>query len=223
MGYNASVTANCWKVHTCINCSTIFRYLMSRKVTAQGNTEQAARTNLGKAVVSALTNGVDQHSCPSCGMHAPEMVAAARASTLGCLNGLVALVMVVLSIVLGIEYPVSTVCFWGGIFLGLLAAGFALTSLKNPNNDVQSNLNRAQKSVQDQKLFIEQAPENPPVRRNDLSEITHGRHPLAMAFLCSGLFLIALPEGLRIVNGWKPSDKFLSCSGRTGRQSNLLL
>lgn len=208
MGYNASVTANCWKLHSCVNCSTVFRYLMTRKVTAQGNTEDQARTNLGNAVVSALTNGVDQHSCPTCGLHPPEMVTAERNSRYGCLNGLVAVVGFCLMIVLGIEYPVSTVCFWGGILLGLLAAGFALTALKNPNTDLQRNLNRAQESVQGGLLFVEQTPENPPVRRSDLAELTHGRHPLAMGLLVAGLFLMALPEAVRLFSGWKENVKF---------------
>ena len=208
MGYTASITANCWKVHTCVNCSTIFRYLMTRKVTAQGNTEDQARTNLGNAMVSSLTKGVDQHSCPSCGMHPPEMVAAARNGRFSWLNGLVVVVGITLMILLGIEYPVSTVCFWGGVLLAPLAAGFALTSLKNPNTNVQSNLTRAQQSVQGGKLFIEQAPENPPVRRSDMAELTHGRHPLAMLLLCVGLFLMALPEAVRLVNGWQENDKF---------------
>ena len=208
MGYNASVTANCWKVHSCVNCSTVFRYLMSRKVTAQGGTEDQARTNLGNAVVAALTNGVDQHSCPTCGMHPPEMVTAARTGRYGCLNGLVALVACVLAVGLMMEFAISTVCFWGGLGLALLAVGFVVTALQNPNTDVQGNLTRAQKSVQENKLFVEQAPENSPVRRSDLAELTHGRHPLAMGLLCAGLFLMALPEGVRLASGWKENDKF---------------
>lgn len=208
MGYNASVTANCWKLHTCVHCSTVFRYLMTRKVTSQGNTEDQARTNLGKAVVAALTNGVDQHSCPTCGMHPPEMVTAARVGRLGCLNWLVASVGCALMIALAIEYPIATITFWGSLLLAGLAAAFVLTALKNPNADVQSNRNRAQQSVQNQQLFVEEAPENPPVRGSDLAERTHGRNPLAMGLLCAGLFLMALPEALRTVNGWKLNDKF---------------
>lgn len=208
MGYNASVTANCWKLHTCVNCSTVFRYLMSRKVTAQGGTEAQARTNLGNAVVSTLTNGVDQHSCPTCGMHPPEMVTAARTGRLGCLNGLVVAVGFGLLIALALEFAVSSVTFWGGLLSALLAAVFLFTALKNPNNEVPSNLARAQKSVQEQKLFIEEAPENPPVRRSDLADLTQGSHPLAFALICGGLLLLALPEGIRRVSGWPDNPKF---------------
>lgn len=208
MGYTANYTAKCWKLHTCVNCSTAFRYLMTRKVTAQGNTEAQARTNLDKAVVSAVTNGVDQHSCPTCGLHPPEMVAAARSSRFGCLNGLVVTVCFGLMLSLGLEFAVSTITLWGGVLLALLAANYAWTALKNPNNNIASNLSQAQNSVQGQKLFVEETPENPPVRRSDLAEMTHGRNPLALALLGSGLMLMALPELTRNLSGWQENPKF---------------
>ncbi|MFN8608237.1 MAG: hypothetical protein U0931_11945, partial [Vulcanimicrobiota bacterium] len=208
MGYNASVTANCWKVHTCINCSTVFRYFMTRKCTAQGNTADQARANLGTAVVAALTNGVDHHGCPTCGMVQPEMVTAARNGRYGCLNALVAVVAFGLMIALGMEYPVPTVTFWGGLLLAGLATVFVLTALKNPNAEVSSHLAAAQREVQDQKLFVEEAPETAPPRRSDLAELTHGRHPLAMGLLCGGLFLMALPMLMKTVCGWRENEKF---------------
>lgn len=208
MGYNASVTANCWKVHTCINCSTVFRYYMTRKCTAQGGTEDQARANLGTAVVNALTTGVDHHGCPTCGMVQPEMVTAARVSRLGCLNWLVAITGFTLMGFLGAEFPIPTVTFWGGAVLAIFAALYIMTALKNPNTDVSSHLATAQKEVQDNKLFVEEAPETAPPRRSDLAELTHGRNPLAVGLLFGGLFLMSLPMLMKTACGWRENPKF---------------
>ncbi|MBS2034117.1 hypothetical protein JST97_03970 [bacterium] len=208
MGYNASVTANCWKVHTCVNCSTIFRYFMTRKCTSQGGTADQARANLSKAVVDALTNGVDHHGCPTCGMVQPEMVSAARVGRYGCLNALVMVFAFALMITLGVEFPIPTVVFWGGLVLAGLAAAFVMTALKNPNTDVASHLAAAQKEVQEQKLFVEEAPELAPPRRSNLADLTSGRHPLAVGLLCGGLFLMGLPMLMKMACGWRENAKF---------------
>lgn len=208
MGYNGSADAKCWKLHTCFNCSTVFRYLLQRKVTATGGTEAACRENLGKACVKAMQEGVDSHPCPECGLIQPEMVRAKRLSSYTLWTWLAVVLMIALAITLAFEVAVSTVVGIGLVGGTLCAVMLALPALNNPNKDVVSNQRRGQAAVQNQLIHVEGVAENAPARKTDLPGLTEGKNGVAFAMLGLALSLLALPEVARTVRGWPTNDGF---------------
>src|SRR5436305_1526471 len=43
-GYSATLEVKCWKEHTCCYCGTAYRYLLRKKKTAGGTSQQSAVT-----------------------------------------------------------------------------------------------------------------------------------------------------------------------------------
>lgn len=76
--YTASIPLRFRKQHTCLGCGTKFSYLVDRKVSATGSTEEAALKNARLLAVKAVTADVEYRACPGCEYIQPEMVADVR-------------------------------------------------------------------------------------------------------------------------------------------------
>lgn len=208
MGYNGSLTANCWKRHICVNCGAVFRYFMTRQVTSQGATEEQARTNLQNVAVMTMENGVDAHPCPTCGMVQPEMAGAARRQAYGWLCWLAAGLTLVMAITMGFQFPISSITLGGMIGAALLALICLVTAFGNPNANLTANLNKARAQVAAQQLFLDGELENPPPRKTDVAGLTDGKHPVGFIMLGLALLLMVAPEGLRNLKGWKENSNW---------------
>lgn len=74
--YSASTTISWGRIHQCYNCHSEFGYRVSRLISAEGPSEEAASIALAKAADSLLVRKneiCDQVACPVCGFYQPEM------------------------------------------------------------------------------------------------------------------------------------------------------
>ena len=73
-GYNASGNVRFFREHTCINCNTVFRYLIDTNVNASGSSEQEAKNRYKKAMTQIINSKVLSTRCPECGIFQPDMI-----------------------------------------------------------------------------------------------------------------------------------------------------
>src|SRR5690349_12218308 len=71
----STVTARCWKEHTCIACGCEYRYLFERTARATGGPGTSPGTDATYKAMKALYKGVKECPCPTCGTVQPDMVA----------------------------------------------------------------------------------------------------------------------------------------------------
>ena len=209
MSYNGNLTAECWKIHTCVNCATLLRYKLSRSVSATANSEIECRNALGEAAQKALEGGVDHHPCPNCGLVQPEMVGAQRNGIhAGSLWGSVFL-LIGLPICLATDVTISTWVVIGFVLALLMVLVHWYAAASNPNTRLEANRALAGLEVQARRLFSE-PPEEPQTTRSagELADLTDGSHPKALGLLAVGLLLIALPEVARVGRGWSANPNW---------------
>src|SRR5437879_1001765 len=72
--YTASATARCWKLHDCVGCGCVYRYLFERPVSATAGCPEVAADMMHKAVAEIVQEGQEVHPCPQCGLVQPRMV-----------------------------------------------------------------------------------------------------------------------------------------------------
>src|SRR5207249_2916896 len=77
-GYSATLEVKCWKEHTCCYCGAADRYLLRKKKTGQGNSEEAAATAAPRAPNRPLRPEPELRPCPGCGHYQPEMIGGRR-------------------------------------------------------------------------------------------------------------------------------------------------
>src|SRR5436190_10541170 len=104
--YTSTIEARAWKEHTCLNCGSVFSYLLVRKVTGNsGNAtkaEELARKNAG----IAMQTQVDEHPCPTCGLVQPDMIGQRRAKQHKVIFW-IALLAFILLLILRVSYAVQ--------------------------------------------------------------------------------------------------------------------
>src|SRR5438128_2499215 len=135
--YRATIKFNVWKQHTCVHCSGKYRYLLNRTTTGTGATESAASAAAEANVLRALTNDVDMHPCPSCGIYQPDMVAVRRGRAhlwvfLGLLLALIIPVVVGFITNWSFVVPLLTAAI-----VGLALFSHVIVDLDNPNRRPQ--------------------------------------------------------------------------------------
>lgn len=74
-----TVTARCWKQHTCCACGCVYRYLLERVRAASGSPGGGAATEAAYSANRALLNGIEERPCPNCGVVQPDMVGKSKA------------------------------------------------------------------------------------------------------------------------------------------------
>src|SRR5437660_904739 len=71
----STITARCWKQHTCTACGCVYQYLFERTRSASGGTGEDTSGKARLKLARALRNGIDECPCPTCGIIQADMVA----------------------------------------------------------------------------------------------------------------------------------------------------
>ncbi len=200
-GFNASANVSCWKQHVCVACECTFRYLLTRKVTAQGGTREAAMVNLQKQMAKTVSQEVDYCPCPECGVVQPDMVAARRRGR--ALLGLLGLIPLAIGWLLGGIYavPIAT----SAIAAGCGAAGAALmlflTNRVQPNRRPEANRVQVLKRLKDESMVIDASSgsaSNVAYDGTDVSPTAWG----AFGVGCVAVLAALSPWILSSISGW---------------------
>ena len=200
--YKSTIEINVWKEHSCIGCTSRFRYLFKRKKTGQGGTPEAASAAARKAVINALEQEVDVHPCPGCGLYQPDMVGSRRSTRhwwviAASWAALLLLMILMLTDVLS----ASAAALAAAATCAVLGLVHLLIDFNNPNRNLESNQQLAQQKVERGDLWI------PPGSKADaVSEAPafgwSTAHAVAYVLFGLGLLALLSPEVLRLLHGW---------------------
>ena len=217
--YKSTIEINVWKEHSCIGCTSRFRYLFKRKKTGQGGTPEAASAAARKAVINALEQEVDVHPCPGCGLYQPDMVGSRRSTRhwwviAASWAALLLLMILMLTDVLS----ASAAALAAAATCAVLGLVHLLIDFNNPNRNLESNQQLAQQKVERGDLWI------PPGSKADaVSEAPafgwSTAHAVAYVLFGLGLLALLSPEVLRLLHGWPANDRLVSAGRGAGRRS----
>jgi hypothetical protein len=205
-GYTSTVTAKCWKQHTCLLCGAVYRYKIERKRQAQASTIPVAQQRASAAVQKALEKEYDKRPCPHCGLLQPEMIGQSKRSTHGCLMSLTVLLAGVLAILTGTDaLGIKSILYIAVGVAGLLALLHISAALNNPNVSLERNLSSAAGSTSAGVTQLIQPgaadkPASVPMSQSGVG--------LAFVLLLSGLVLLGLAEIKRSTSGWAYNDRW---------------
>jgi hypothetical protein len=203
--YKATQELECWKVHTCVECGSVFRYRFRRTKVATGGSKEQALASARRMAHAAMTNEVDPHPCPVCGVYQPDMVASGRVRLHGWLLG-VAAAGVLLPLILGMADVLTM------NVAALAAAGVAavmgvtqlLVDVRNPNRRLERNRALARKRQENRAIRLEllqpgEVPDPLPESRG----LSFGRaHQAALTLFGLGVAALLAAEVLRVGQGW---------------------
>lgn len=208
-GYTATLEVSAHKIHECVLCGAVFRYVMKRSCSGTGGTQEAAKTSLVENVKTTMEGGVDTHPCPTCGMVQPEMVGAERSSSHTMQAVAAGLVTLVLAILMGSHAAhLSTACQAGVGLYGGLAAWAFMTASRNPNGRLAEGQSKAQAKVAAGTLVVEDPGDKTSPRLPEPARTTDGRHQVGFALLAAAVFLALAPEALRLMGGHALNPRF---------------
>jgi hypothetical protein len=205
--YKATITIECWKQHTCLCCSTVFRYRFTRTSTGEGGTEQAASEAARASIFSTLVNEVDVHPCPTCGFVQPDMVGSRRARGHGwVLAGVLGVMLIVIILglmeVLSPKTTVETSLVVGGI--ALLAQ--LVVALRNPNSNFAANRAAIERLVQTGKIEVRSAGKVEEGALESMPRSVGVTTWIALGLLLIGVLAMSACEVQRRVAGWQLND-----------------
>lgn len=153
--FTVTRTIKCWKMHECVDCGCEYRYRFERKIKGQGGSEAAALKAANKNLDKAVDTEVDVRPCPTCGRVQPDMVGQTKAAQHAAM-GVVVLIPAILFYILGATYVLT-----GNLPSMILAAVFAgvalvnlLIAAGNPNKNLDGNLERADRFVDDGSMEV---------------------------------------------------------------------
>jgi hypothetical protein len=186
-----------------VGCSGTFAYLFVRKVTGQASTANAAEAAARKSVVQTLTNEVDQHPCPTCGLYQPDMIGAQRARRHWLLFWALLISLGVLMILYATDLVAANLLIWiATAACGLAAVGHFLINLNNPNRNLEANHQMAQARLQSGVLQLGKAGSSEP----PAPEVREPRwalgHRLVYVLLAVTVLAVPVCEWLRLASGW---------------------
>jgi hypothetical protein len=199
--YNASITVKCWKIHDCVGCGCIYRYLFKRTQTGSGSSPRQAQEKARKAAVKAIRTDVDVRPCPQCGQVQPRMIGKQKFEAhLGC-SIIIAIPLIVL-VILGATDVIGrdlTAYVVAGI-VALAALVHLLVAREDPNANLETNKEKAKKAIDDDLLRVDRNGEpgaaTPPPR------VFGAAHLLLVGFAALAVPLALAAPGLRLANGW---------------------
>lgn len=207
--YTASATVNALKVHACVNCAAVFRYVMTRDCQGQGGTEEKAQQALAGVVESTMRSGVDTHPCPTCGMVQPEMVGAVRKPSHYGQAVCAAIVAGVLAILLGLDVVhIATAAYIGATCYLLIALWAFKTASSNPNDRLEEQLQIAQGELEAEALALDTEGSLEAQQLADPARATAGGHPLLVGLLGLAVIGALMPEVVRMGNSWPANDRW---------------
>jgi hypothetical protein len=141
----ASITARCWKQHTCTACGCVYRYVFERTASASGSLATDTRGKAARKIVKKITDGVDECPCPTCGVVQPDMVARGKITwhTTFTVISAILLLLIVLptrsgTVPLDQAGTVACVVAWFAVL------GHLLTAWGNPNARPDRNMREVQ-------------------------------------------------------------------------------
>jgi hypothetical protein len=201
--YRATINFNVWKQHTCVHCNAKYRYLLQRKITGTGGTEQAASNAAEANVLRAITTEVNMQPCPTCGLYQPDMVGAKRKS-----EQLYVFIAFVVACAIPIITGFVTDWAWYVPFLAAGVAGLALIAhllvdAGNPNGKPQANLETARERVEKGEIYTTTAGDSG-VAGNEATGAAWrpaGQAVLYLLFIV-GMLAIPVSQGIRLIKGW---------------------
>jgi hypothetical protein len=143
-----TITARCWKQHTCSACGCVYRYLFTRKKAASGTPHDNTRGQAELKIARAIRNDIDECPCPTCGLVQPDMVGKYKKTwhlVFTVVTGVI-LGLIVLSANNG-GLPLDQAGKVAAAVAGFAVLGHLMTALGNPNarparnrKDVQQQL-----------------------------------------------------------------------------------
>lgn len=200
--YKATVTFECWKQHTCVNCDCIYCYRFKRSKEGEGSTEESASTAARNRIMISLADEVDAHPCPTCGLVQPDMVSAQKSQWHTPLLFLFLAGLAVLLVLNGcevVQYSTAAILTTSLGFLVLL--GQFLTAMRNPNRDREANRLRAQKNSDEGILYLREKGKEDLIAETPLQVFAALHWPVFLIFAI-GVLALSSCELLREIQGW---------------------
>lgn len=198
--YQARQHIRCWKQHSCVSCGAVYRYIFDRQIIGTATTAQGATQAAQKQAQAALVNQVDPWPCPHCGMYQPDMLNQNQAKRHGQLTMLTLAALVGVLLLIGFANLPSH--WFPLIVLGsgaLIAAGHFWTALRNPNQNLSANRDRANKAIAQGKLILDSpGGGSQPSRGSGSKQLP----AVALAALAIGVLSSPLAEVVRVAGGW---------------------
>jgi hypothetical protein len=159
--YDVTTLAKCWRVHECVECGCVYRYLCAGHVTGSGTTTEIATERAKRAATEALAGLVDDSPCPQCGLVQPYVIAARKYRRHLLVTG-IALALAGI----GVGIAVSGDAEYSDVAVGMLLVGAILAvlchfvvALRNPSLSRANNLRVAQKELASGRMQLVQGGE----------------------------------------------------------------
>lgn len=211
--YTATLELECRKQHTCVACVSQYSYVMKRKITGTGGTEEASRQAAHGNLVKAVEEAVDVHGCPCCGCVQPEMIAVQRkpkhsvAMWIGVIGIGLALILGAMHIV---TIGTSSVIALVGV---AMAFGInAATALANPNASPDSQRQTSESEVASGVLQIDSKTGFQGDIPSNCGEL-EGSQKVGLILNAVAALLVLAPPVLALVSGWRTNDSYPAVVG----------
>jgi len=150
-----TITARCWKQHTCSACGCVYRYLFTRKKAASGTPHDNTRGQAELKIARAIRNDIDECPCPTCGLVQPDMVGKYKKTwhlVFTVVTGVI-LGLIVLSANNG-GLPLDQAGKVAAAVAGFAVLGHLLTALGNPNARPARNRKEVQQQMEAGKVVV---------------------------------------------------------------------
>jgi hypothetical protein len=189
----ATITARCWKQHTCCACGCVYRYLFERTASASGGPATDTRGAAARKIVKKISDEIDECPCPTCGTIQPDMVARGKITwhmAFTIITGVILLLTILPTLKGSVPLDQAGKVAAGVAAFGVL--GHLLTAWGNPNARPQRNMREVQAKMALGRLEVVQ-PGGPP---------QYGRLPVNMSLvhaLCLFGIFVAPPAFLAVV------------------------
>ncbi|MFM9962399.1 MAG: hypothetical protein ACKV2Q_14390 [Planctomycetaceae bacterium] len=211
--YTATLELECRKQHTCVACVSQYSYVMKRKITGTGGTEEASRQAAQNNLVKAVEEAVDIHACPCCGCLQPEMIASQRQPK-HSLSMWIGVIGIGLALILGALHVVtigmsSLIALVGvAMALGINAA----TALANPNASPESQRQTSESEVSSGILQIDSKTGFQGDIPSNCGEL-EGPQKVGLILCAVAALLVLSPPVLALVSGSKTNDSYPAVVG----------
>jgi hypothetical protein len=147
--YTATVSARCWKLHTCCACGCVYRYKFERAGVGQSQVRHFAKAEAEKTLLGRLRREVDCYPCPTCGLVQPDMVAQTKlpwhAGATAVLLGILACAIIAAVYQVLTYHVAGLVCAGAAGAAALLHLGVALY---DPNRNREANRQKVKAQVE---------------------------------------------------------------------------
>ena len=221
--HHVSASAYCHKEHTCVTCSTVFRYRMHRAYTSKASSIDEGKKNARSMLECLFKNQSDKHPCPVCGLYQPEMFRR-KESTIHLLTLVLTLGLFIslagTSHYFQLTYFITTV-------LAMVIASLAVTvhlvaSSVEPNLYLEQNLKIADEEVRQGELQIVNSGVNPTPNRMGVPKFKLGLGARVL-FCAFSVFVFQAGDVLRIASGWSYNEDWYPPIVGQGDQSRFYM